>query len=336
MFAEIWHARVAQALVPAASTLVPRPFSAARRIGSCALVSVFILALSAFLAAQQRPQPSYRVNVRLVRVLTTVRDRAGGLIAGLNKEDFTIFDNGVPQQISVFERRTEQPLSISLMVDTSSSTAGDLRYELDSMGKFLKALLREGNPDDSAALFSFDYNVTKQCGFTHRFSTLEQTLKKIKGTGATSLYDALYLGAKEVAFRDGRHVIVVVTDGGDTTSTMNFHQALEQAQLADAVIYPILVVPITNDAGRNLGGENALAAMAAGTGGRVFRPIVGPTLDAAFSDILIELRTQYLLGYYPKNVPLKKDPFHRLEVKVRLPDLRAVTRNGYYGEFGND
>jgi Ca-activated chloride channel family protein len=91
-------------------------------------------------------------------------------------------------------------------------------------------------------------------------------------------------------------------------------------------------MPITNEPGRNIGGENALTNLAAGTGGRVFAPTVGESLDAAFAEILRELRTQYLLAYYPRNVPPTKDRFHRLEVKVRRPDLRVLTRSGYYGE----
>ena len=118
--------------------------------------------------------------------------------------------------------------------------------------------------------------------------------------------------------------MVIVTDGGDTTSNKNFHDALEAAQMADAVIYPMLVMPITNDAGRNIGGENALTTMAAGTGGRVFAPSVGPELDHAFAEILKDLRTQYLLGFYPKDVPPTKNRFHKIEVRVRRPDLRVL------------
>jgi Ca-activated chloride channel family protein len=130
--------------------------------------------------------------------------------------------------------------------------------------------------------------------------------------------------------------MVIVTDGGDTTSAKDFHAALNAAQLANTVIYPVLVMPITNDAGRNIGGENALTTMAAGTGGRVFTPALGAALDQAFSDIIKDLRTQYLLGYYPKNVPLTKERFHRLLVRVRRPDLRVTARNGYYGEAEDD
>jgi len=125
---------------------------------------------------------------------------------------------------------------------------------------------------------------------------------------------------------------VVVTDGGDTTSSRNFRQALESAQLAGAVIYPVLVVPITNDAGRNIGGEHALTLLAQGTAGRVFAPTLGEALDRAFSEILRELRTQYLLGYYPKGLPASQDRFHKLEIRLRQPDLRVSARSGYYGE----
>jgi Ca-activated chloride channel family protein len=98
------------------------------------------------------------------------------------------------------------------------------------------------------------------------------------------------------------------------------------------VIYAIVVMPITNDAGRNTGGEHALDFMANGTGGRCFLPTVGTELDKAFTSIITELRTQYLLGFYPKGVPLNKDRFHKLEVRVTRPDLRVSARNGYYGE----
>jgi Ca-activated chloride channel family protein len=299
---------------------------------STQILTTALLAAPA-LALQTQQPPLFRVNVRLVRVLATVKDRAGKLVGSLDKSDFSIYDNGALQEISVFERLTKQPLSISVLIDTSSSTAKDLGYEIESLNRFFKALLRSGNPADAAALYQFDYNVTQLQGFTHRVSVLEDRLKRVKGTGGTSLYDALWWGARDLELRQGRHVIVVVTDGGNTTSVRDFHQALEGAQLADAVIYPILVVPITNDAGRNIGGEHALATLAAGTGGRVFWPSIGPALDAAFSDILMELRTQYLLGYYPKNVPLTKNRFHSLEIRLRRPDLRAMARNGYYGEF---
>ena len=273
-----------------------------------------------------------RVNVDLVRVLATVKDTVGELVGTLEKQDFSISDNGVPQEIAVFERRTDQPLSVALLVDTSLSTAKELRYETDSVARFLKAFFAEGNLSDAVALYSFNYVVTKMSHFTISFPRLDQSLKSLRPEGGTSLYDAIYLSSGELESRRGRKIIVIVTDGGDTTSVKDFHAALQAAHLADAVIYSILVMPITNDAGRNIGGENALATFAAGTGGRVFAPSFGESLDRAFADILKELRTQYLLAYYPRNVAPTKNRFHRLEVRVNRSELQVLARNGYYGE----
>ena len=282
-------------------------------------------------AASLFPQgPVIRVEVRLVRLLVTVKDSAGELIGSLDKQDFTVHDTGVRQDVAVFERHTEQPLSIGVLVDTSASTAKELRYETESVGRFLRAVFREGNPGDAVSLYAFNYDVARLSSFTRRFERLEQSLKLLKPEGGTSLYDAVYLASGHLEDRDGRHVMVVVTDGGDTTSAKRFHDALRAAQRADAVFYSILVMPITNDAGRNIGGENALATLAEGTGGRVFYPSVGPSLDQAFGEILRDLRTQYLLAFYPKNVPPAKDGFHPLRISLSRPGLRVVARNGYY------
>jgi Ca-activated chloride channel family protein len=282
--------------------------------------------------ALAQPESVIRVDVNLVRILATVKDPAGQLIGTLTKDDFTITDNGAVQQVSVFEHHTDQPLSIALLLDTSGSTAKELKYETDSVARFLKALFAEGNPDDTVEFMTFNYRIVRQNQFTHNPLSIERNLKALKGEAGTCMYDAIYWAAKDLEMRQGRKVIVMVTDGGDTTSVHDFHAAVSAAQLADAVIYPVLVVPIPNEAGRNVGGENALTTMAQWTGGRVFAPTVGAALDQAFADIIRELRTQYLLAFYPKNVPLTKDKFHRLEVKVRRPDLRVTARNGYYGE----
>ena len=284
------------------------------------------LALAAVLGAQ------IKVNVRLVRVLATVTNPAGELVGTLNRDDFEVLDNGVLQQISVFERRTAQPLSVAMLVDASGSTAKDLKYETDSVVRFFKALFAEGNPQDAVALYSFNYQVTLHNFFTHNHAPLEHSLRTLTGEAGTSLYDAIYFAARGLEDREGRKVMVIVTDGGDTTSIKDFHAALDSAQLANATIYPVLVVPIENDAGRNLGGEHALTTMALGTGGRVFQPTLGAAMDTAFSDIIKELRTQYLLAYYPKDVPPTKNRFHRLQVRVRRPDLQVTARNGYYGD----
>jgi Ca-activated chloride channel homolog len=292
---------------------------------------VLLAALAAAGLAAQQP-PVISVNVNLVRVLATVKNLAGEPVGTLTKDDFELYDNGKRQQLAVFEHHTEQPLSVAVMVDTSGSTAKDLKYETESVSRFLRALFVESNPADAVALYTFNWEVTRQNWFTHNHAPLEHSLKLLKAEAGTSLYDAIYLASRDLEDREGRHVMVIVTDGGDTTSTKDFHAALEAAQMADTVIYPVLVMPITNDAGRNIGGENALATMAAGTGGRVFAPSIGPDLDAAFEEIIRDLRTQYLLGFYPKDVPLTSNRFHTLKIEVRRPNLRVSARNGYYGD----
>ncbi|HLJ47281.1 MAG TPA: VWA domain-containing protein [Bryobacteraceae bacterium] len=291
------------------------------------------LFLALLLLPDALPQDSViRVNVRLVRLLVTVRTAAGGLVTNLQKKDFNVFDNGAKQEIAVFERHTEQPLSISVLIDTSASTGKDLQYETDSVLRFVRAVVREGNPDDAVSLYAFNWQVRQVVDFTRQLDRMARPLKALRAEGGTSMYDAIYLASQDLEPREGRHVLIIVTDGGDTTSYKNFNIALRSAQRADTVIYPILDVPITNPAGRNIGGEHALTTMANGTGGAVFRPEDSADLDTAFDDILTALRTQYLVGFYPHDVPLTKNPFHEIRVTVGAPNLRVITRNGYYGE----
>jgi Ca-activated chloride channel family protein len=277
----------------------------------------------------------FRDTVNLVHVIATVKNAKGELVGALQKSDFQVLDNGVAQDIAVFERQTSQPLSVTLLIDVSGSTAKDLKYETDAATKFLRSLLSEGNPNDAVALFTFDADVSEIRHFTHNYASLDAALKFIHGSGGTSLYDAIYLAAQNLESRRGRKIMVVITDGGNTTSSMDLQKSLKAAQFADAVIYPVVVLPITNEAGRNTGGEHSLIFMAERTGGRTFFPDFGKELDKAFADIISELRTQYFLGYYPHGVPLTKDPFHKLEVKLQSPDLRVSARNGYYGEAEN-
>jgi Ca-activated chloride channel family protein len=284
------------------------------------------------IASSQQPETIFRTNVRMVRLLVTVKDGDGRLIGSLEKGDFEIRDSGVTQDVSAFEHHTEQPLSIALVVDTSASTAKDLKYEITSGSRFLKAITREGNPKDALSLYSFNHDVTQQAGFTRNPVRIEKALATLKAEAGTSMYDAICFAADALEDRDGRRVIVVISDGNDTTSVRTYHEALRAAHRADAVVYGIVVVPITNDAGRSIGGEHALITMSQSTGGRVFFPSVGPALDAAFDQILKDLRTQYLLAYYPKNLPEIKGGFRPIQVILKSAELRAFTRGGYYEE----
>jgi len=289
--------------------------------------ALLIFALAATLVAQE---PVFRASTKLVRLIVSVKDAKGQAIGTLEKSDFQVTDSGVAQTISVFEHHTEVPLSVSLLIDTSGSTGKDLAYEVESLKKFIRALLKEGNPQDAIALYAFDSEVTELTNFTRREGRLQDALGRIKASGGTSLFDAVYLASRRIELREGRHVIVVVTDGGDTTSSQKFQDTLRTVQLSETIVYPILVTPITTDPGRNLGGERVLSQFATNTGGRVFEPTASNQLDRIFTEILRDLRTQYLLGYYPSNLPAERPAFHPVKVSVSRPELRVSSRSGYY------
>ncbi len=293
---------------------------------------VVLLLAASGLCCTLSQEAVFKTSVNLVRLLVTVKDRQGAPTLGLTKQNFRVFDNDATQEIALFERHTEQPLSVAILLDTSGSTGKELKFETDSVTRFTRALFGEGNPDDHAALYTFNWEVVQRTHYTRSAQQIDRNVRGLKGEGGTSMYDALCFAARDIEEREGRHVMIIVTDGGDTTSSYNFHQALEKVQLADAVIYSILVMPITNDAGRNIGGENALTTFAESTGGRVFAPSVGTQLDDALAQILRELRTQYLIGFYPKSPAKTKDRFHKVRVTVDQPGLRVQTRSGYYGE----
>ncbi len=277
-------------------------------------------------------QSTFTVQVKLVRLLVSVKNQKGELVGSLGREEFEIYDCGMKQDVAVFEHQTTMPLSVSVLVDASGSTLKDVKYETASIAKFFKALLREGNDRDMAALYSFNYDVTRMHVFTRRLNDLVAQLGRIKPTAGTSLYDAVHFAGHDLQGREGRHIMVIVSDGGDTTSHWKYHDALEAGLKADAVIYPIIVVPVENDAGRNIGGEHTLMQFASNTGGRVFYPRSFDELDKAFDEILLDLRTQYMIGYYPKDQPPDPPRFHPVKVKVKRADLQASTRSGYYGD----
>lgn len=292
-----------------------------------------LLAQLASLPFLRGQETRFEVDVQLVSLLATVKDEAGELVGALERDDFTVYDNGVVQQIAVFERRTSQPLSVALLVDVSGSIAVRLPREVGSVLRFADALFREGNPLDALSLYSFNQDVTLETSFTRRVKRLEKELKSLKAEAGTSLYDAIYFASRTLGYRRGRRVIVIVSDGADTTSVKSFREALEAAHDADAVLYGIMIQPVTSDAGRHVAGENAFTSLCAGTGGRVLSALPGEDFDASFDSILRDLRTQYLIGYYPRNVPFSTDPFHRIEIHLRRPGLRAITRTGYYGVY---
>ncbi len=219
------------------------------------------------LAQDASKTPTFTADVQMVHLLVTVRTPEGRPTGDVARNEFRIFDNGVPQDLAVFDERSGQPLSVALLIDTSLSTKIKLKSEKDSVRAYLQALFSGGNPGDALSLFNFDWRVTQATGFTRNLKWLDDRLTAMISEGGTSLYDAIYLASKELDRRTGRHVMLVISDGGDTVSTKDFHAALRALHDADTVLYAILVVPVEADAGRNVGGENALYGLSTGTGG---------------------------------------------------------------------
>jgi Ca-activated chloride channel family protein len=182
-------------------------------------------------------------------------------------------------------------------------------------------------------LLEFATFVSPLARFTNNVSQIDRGIERMRGEGGTALYDAIYLGAEGLGGKDGRKVLVVVSDGGDTASNATYAQALEQALRNEVMIYSIIDVPIEASAGRDLGGEHALITLAEQTGGKSFYAEAGG-LDKAFRQVSEDLRTQYLLAYYPQN----QEPgraFHRLSVTIPRASADAFNiryRTGYYAD----
>lgn len=287
---------------------------------------------------QQTPpedsESTIRVNVKLVNVFSIVTNSAGGPVTTLKQEDFQVFEDGNPQKIAVFQRESELPLSIVIAVDASLSTRNEHKLEMESARRFARAILR---PIDGVSLFQFSEVVDQLTPFTSDLRVIDKGISRLHNGAATALYDTLYLGADALLERRGRKVMVVITDGGDTASKTSYQQAVREAQQAEVILYSIIIVPIESNAGRDIGGEHALIQLSRDTGGKYFYASSLDQLDTAFRQISDELRTQYLIAYYPSQ-RLSDSEFRRIEIKVDpstkdYPDpaeLQVRHRNGYY------
>jgi Ca-activated chloride channel family protein len=273
---------------------------------------------------------TFKVDVKLVNVFVTVTDDRGAPISNLNKDNFQIFEDDHQQRISVFTKESELPLSIVLDIDTSLSTRKDLPLELNSARRFARAILRA---QDGLAIYGFSEVVDEAVPFTSDLRAIDRAVEHLRLGAATALYDAIYVGAEALDKREGRKVMVVITDGGDTASRTDYKEAVRAAQIAEAIVYSIIVVPIEASAGRDTGGEHALIQLSADTGGKYFYATSLAQLDEAFRSISDELRTQYLLAYYPAQ-RLADSDFRRIEVKLNgvagASDYKTRHRTGYY------
>jgi Ca-activated chloride channel family protein len=299
-----------------------------------------ILLLLACAAYAQRPPaqtqpppaspPTLKVDVKLVNVYVTVTDAHGGPVAGLKKENFTVQEDGRDQTISVFDKESAAPLSIALAIDTSLSTRHDLPLEQASAKRFAHAILR---PVDALSVFSFSESVLQTTSYTPDLKRIDEGIDHIRLGAATALFDAVYLASRSLDRRQGRKVMVLITDGGDTISRVDYKGAARAAEEAEALVYSIIVVPIENSAGRETGGEHALIQLSEDTGGKYYYATSMSQLDDAFRQIGDELRTQYLLAYYPSQ-RLSNSQFRRIQVSVSgppdSPGYHVRHRVGYY------
>jgi Ca-activated chloride channel family protein len=279
----------------------------------------------------QQDESTFRVNVRLVNVFTTVTDSRGAPVADLTKDDFRLLEDGIPQTIKVFEKESAIPLSIALAIDTSPSTLRDFKLEVSSARKFVHSILRA---EDRLSVFEVTENIDQVTRFTSDMRTIEHGIDALRTGPGTSIYDAIFLCSDSLLDREGRKVLVLITDGGDTTSKADYNSALRRAQQAEAIVYSIIVVPVEADAGRNLGGEHALIQISKDTGGKYYYAEGEQQLDEAFRKISDELRTQYLVAFYPTR-RVSDSPFRRIQVELNKKDpegrpYQVRHRAGYY------
>ncbi len=273
---------------------------------------------------------TFRMDVKLVNMFVNVTDQNGAIVGSLTRDDFKITEDGRPQQISVFERQSELPLNLTLAIDTSGSVYKDRALEQEAARRFVRALMR---PQDQVSLIEFATYVTELATFTNKPAEIDHGLDRLRGGDATALYDAIYLASQRLGKKEGRKVLVLISDGGDTAENTTYAQAVEQALRNEVMIYSIIDVPIEASAGRDTGGEHALITLAEQTGGKSFYASEGG-LDKAFARVSEDLRTQYVLGYYPQH----QEPgvnFHRVQITIPRAASQAFNvryRAGYYAD----
>jgi Ca-activated chloride channel homolog len=280
-------------------------------------------------AQKQEPPTSrntIRVNVNLVNVLVSVLDDKNRPAPDLPIEAFQVFEEGVQQKIDIFESETKQPLDLALMVDASLSARKEIVFEREAASHFIKQVLR---PGDRLGVFYFDEIVTQLAPYSDNIPNLQDAVRRIPEGAGTSIYDAVLLGSTSLEKRgnERRRVIILVTDGGETTSHADFDAARKAAVHSGILLYTILVRPVKNENGRNTAGEHALQTITEMTGGAMFFPDTGQELAMIFDQIDRELRTQYRLAYYP-NPRGAANSYRTIEVKV-LPGYTSRHRTTY-------
>jgi len=292
---------------------------------------------------QPLPQTSrpLQVEVNLVNVFVTVRDRHNAILGDLTKDDFKVYEDGVEQKVAYFRKEMDMPITLGLLMDTSGSMDRILSAEQDAASRFVREVMRKR---DEAMVISFDTDINLVADFTEDPEVLGRAIRHtqinvdasgVGGTagtipsrnGGTDLYDAVYLASNEkLTGETGRKAIVLLTDAEDTGSRLSLGDAIEAAQRANAVIHVVLI----SDYGAiNGSGPGVASKMAAETGGRVINVHNEKTLEKAFDVISEELRSQYVLSYYPANMT-RDGRFRRIKVEVSRADAKVLALKGYY------
>jgi Ca-activated chloride channel homolog len=299
------------------------------RAGLSGLLIVFA-ALSAPTVAQQ---PTFKAGVDLVHFGVSVLDKQGKPVTGLKAEDFEVRENGKPQSLRFFAAGTPDeapPLHIGLLLDTSGSMADDLKDARSAAVKFVNAL-------DAAAdvtLVDFDTEVRVARFGPNDYPRLVERIRGRKPDGWTALYDAVGVYLDGAQNQDGQKVLVLYTDGGDTTSSLTFREMLDLCKASDATVYTVGYMEHQSSSGR-LQQRSELERVATLTGGQAYFPGASKDLDGVFDKIREELGARYSLGYLSTDT--RADGAWRgVEIKLLRSDLKGVklrTRSGYFAPY---
>lgn len=273
-----------------------------------------------------QPGHTLKVDVRLVMVPASVSSPAGDPVTNLGRDSFEVFEEGQPRPIRVFEKSMDLPLQMILLIDTSLSAAKELPSEKAAMARFIRRVLRR---QDSAALIEMAGDARTVVDFSSDTDKLVKSLKTINARAGTSLYDTLVEAAEMLGQREGRRVMILITDGNDTTSKAGYHDAREAVTAVDATLFALVVRPIAGESGRSVRGEHVLISLSELTGGQVFFPAGAKELDRFFGELSDVLRTQYIIGIVP-SPPGREEEYRSLEVRVSGGDYFVRHRKGYY------
>ena len=288
------------------------------------------------------------VDVEVVNILATVRDKKGHLVTDLGKDDFILEEDGTRQEIRYFARQSDLPLTIGLLVDTSVSQQRLIHDEQRAAGQFFSQVIRLKK--DLAFLISFDVDVELLQDLTASQRLLENALGELQVQGAgggihpgpvpgqgravgTAMYDAVFLAADEMMRRQvGRKAIVLISDGLDYGSRVSRDQAIEASHKSDVAVYGIRYYDrgfYYRGGGFGGGGSGALKKMARETGGNVFEVSRKRPLQKIFDEIQQELRSQYSIGFTPGG-DSGRGGLRKIELKTRRKGLKVQARGGYY------